>query len=64
MELKDKFELAEGETSEHQDVSDVIEALKSLGYSQKEARDALQKLPKDTVSAGEKIKQALKILGR
>ena len=64
MELKDKFELAEGEGSAHQDISDVIEALKALGYSQKEARDAVQKLSKETGTAEEKIKQALKVLGK
>ena len=41
---------------------DVLEALKSLGYSQMEAREALKKVSteKDT---GKKIKEALKILG-
>ncbi|OHA26200.1 MAG: Holliday junction DNA helicase RuvA [Candidatus Taylorbacteria bacterium RIFCSPHIGHO2_02_FULL_46_13] len=64
MELKDKFEITEREGGAHQDTSDVIEALKALGYSQKEARDALQKLPKDSATPEAKIKQALKTLGR
>ena len=42
--------------------SDVIEALKSLGYGEREARDALKKVPADAGSAGERVKKALKIL--
>ncbi len=64
MELKDKLEVGAGELAVHQDASDVLEALKALGYSQKEARDALQKLPKTGGTAEEKIKQALKTLGK
>ena len=64
LELKDKLTMDEGETGSHQDTSDAIEALVALGYSQKEARDALQKIPKDIASAEEKIKKALKLLGR
>jgi len=41
---------------------DALEALKSLGYSQNEARDALKKISADLSTNG-KIKEALKILG-
>lgn len=41
---------------------DVMEALKSLGYSQTEARDALKKVTPDATT-NIKIKEALKILG-
>jgi holliday junction DNA helicase RuvA len=41
---------------------DVLEALKSLGYSQNEARDALKKVAPDT-NTNTKIREALKILG-
>lgn len=44
--------------------SDVIEALKSLGYSQNEARDALKEIPADVIGANARIKEALKILGQ
>lgn len=45
-----------------QDELDALEALKSLGYSQNEAREALKKVsPELTTNA--KIKEALKILG-
>ncbi len=43
--------------------SDAIEALTSLGYSQKEARDALKKVPTELTSPSDRVKQALKILG-
>ncbi len=43
--------------------SDVVEALKSLGYSQNEARDALKEIPADIVGANARIKEALRILG-
>ncbi len=41
---------------------DALEALKSLGYSQNEARDALKEVAAD-LSTNAKIKAALKILG-
>lgn len=44
--------------------SDVVEALKSLGYSQNEARDALKEVPTEIVGTNARIKEALKILGR
>ncbi|OHA79773.1 MAG: Holliday junction DNA helicase RuvA [Candidatus Yonathbacteria bacterium RIFCSPHIGHO2_01_FULL_51_10] len=42
---------------------DAIEALEALGYSQREARDALSGVPKDIVDASARIKEALKLLG-
>ena len=44
------------------DESDIIEALKSLGYSQNEARDALKQVPSTTIGTNARIKEALKIL--
>jgi Holliday junction DNA helicase RuvA len=44
--------------------SDALEALKSLGYSQSEAREALKELSKDTVKTNDKVREALKILGK
>src|SRR3989344_1915446 len=41
---------------------DALEALKSLGYSQNEAREALKKVSSDT-NINTKIREALKILG-
>ena len=41
---------------------DSLEALKALGYSQNEAREALKKVSSD-LNTNSKIKEALKILG-
>lgn len=44
---------------------DIIEALKIFGFTEKECREALKALPKDkTLSLEEKVKWALKSLGR
>jgi Holliday junction DNA helicase RuvA len=61
IELRDKM----GEVSESgslQEELDALEALKSLGYSQHEAREALKKVSADT-NTNAKIREALKILG-
>jgi|SRR3989344_3553499 len=61
IELRDK--MGEEKTgSSLQGELDVLEALKSLGYSQNEAREALKKVPAD-LNTNAKIKEALKILG-
>lgn len=43
---------------------DVLQALQSLGYSLREAREALKQVPKKTEGANNRIKEALKLLGR
>lgn len=46
--------------------TDALEALKSLGYSERDARDALKKITAEggeKLSAGDKVKKALKTLG-
>ena len=62
MELKDKFEGLSGEVPSGMsgDV-DTLEALKSLGYNEREAREALKKVTGIT-DTGEKVKKALKLL--
>ena len=64
LELRDKLDVSESDISEHKDESDVIEALKALGYSERESREALKKIPRDISTAEDKIKQALKQLGK
>jgi Holliday junction DNA helicase RuvA len=59
--LKDKVEHIQ--TSSNLEKQDAIEALISLGYAKKDARDAILGLSED-LSSGEIIKEALKILGR
>jgi Holliday junction DNA helicase RuvA len=61
IELRDKMgEQKEG--SSLQGELDVLEALKSLGYSQHEARETLKKISPE-LNTNAKIKEALKILG-
>ena len=66
MELKDKFAAIEGsdDSSSLREESDVIEAIKSLGYSPAEARDALQKIDPSITKVGDRVKEALKQLGK
>ena len=46
------------------DESDIVEALKSLGYSQNEARDALKKVLTTTLGTNARIKEALQVLSK
>lgn len=52
-----------GEDGEFSKDGDIIDALVSLGYSAAQAREAVQKASKDD-DVGERLKAALKILGR
>ena len=66
LELKDKLTVVlddEG-TASAQNHADSLEALKSLGYGEREAREALKKVPKDVTDTGECVKLALKILSK
>jgi len=61
VELKDKMD---GEESTELTLSgdiDALEALKSLGYTERESREALKKVT-GADGAGEKVKKALKLL--
>jgi Holliday junction DNA helicase RuvA len=60
LELREKVGVL-GESTLQEEV-DALEALKSLGYSQTEAREALKKVKQDG-DANIKIREALKILG-
>lgn len=63
VELREKFgkvEVAGGELSEEKDA---IEALETLGYNPREARETLQKIPSEVEGAPRRIKEALKFLG-
>lgn len=67
LELKDKVVVTDQSAEQTQTMkndSDVLEALKSLGYSPTEARDVLKKIPKTLTKTSDKIKEALKILGK
>ena len=64
LELRDKLGAVEpGEgTLGIKDDADVLEALRSLGYQSAEAREALKRIPKETMGAGGRLKAALKTL--
>ncbi len=61
IDLRDKFKGEEKGGSLREEL-DALEALKSLGYSQNEAREALKEVPSD-FDTNAKIKASLKILG-
>jgi len=41
---------------------DALEALVSLGYTERDAREALKRVPKELSGASERVKAALKLL--
>ncbi len=63
LELKDKIGTVEGGTMPRGSSDEVLSALENLGYSNKEIKDVLIKLD-HSLSAEEKMRQALKFLGR
>ena len=66
IELRDKLHAHKGEDgapSVLRGESDIVEALKSLGYSQGEARDVLKQIPHSIEGTNARIKEALRILG-
>lgn len=65
LELQNKIaDISTGDKEEAVIDSDAIEALVSMGYSVTEARDALKAVPKDVKDVGQRIKSALKNLGK
>ncbi len=65
-ELAEKIEFlaSEHDSDTMRDESDALLALESLGYRESDARNALKKIPKEITGTGERVKQALKALGR
>lgn len=65
LELRGKVESSEGEFTHSRGKNDVdaLDALRALGYSHREAREALEKVPSSIKDSGEKVKSALKNLG-
>ena len=60
--LKDTFEYNDGAGEGQGADADVLDALVALGYSQRDARSALQKLPSEITKTNERIREALKNL--
>jgi holliday junction DNA helicase RuvA len=66
LELKDKLATLEehGGKEEMEQEADALEALKSLGYNLREAREALRAVPLEVVDTGARIKEALRLLAK
>ncbi len=69
LELKNKFSVSpddklEEKSKEISDHSDALEALVSLGYNSFQAQKALSKISPDIKDVGEKIRMALRELGK
>jgi holliday junction DNA helicase RuvA len=64
IELRDKVGLAaEGTSDAMKGDEEALEAMRSLGYSPGEARDALRKVPQELTKSNDRLREALKILG-
>jgi len=64
LELKDKLGAYENTGTDLEEEADVIEALASLGYSLKEAREALKHVPDDVVGTTNRVRAVLQLLGK
>jgi len=65
LELRDKIPSIEGTgTHAHEEDKDALDALQSLGYSAREARDALKTVPEDIMGTQKRLTSALKILSK
>lgn len=63
LELRDKLVTTGEDRRENmREEGDVMEALLSLGYNERDIRDVLKKLPKESKNTSERVKQALKLL--
>ncbi len=60
LELRDKIGALDSEGDNLDQEAEAIMAMESLGYSAREAREALRQIPADVTDTGDKVKQALK----
>jgi Holliday junction DNA helicase RuvA len=64
LELNGKLVTARKGTGGASEDIDVFDALKSLGYREREIQEIIKKMPKELAGTNEKIKYALKNLGK
>lgn len=64
LELSGKIASSKELSGSMKDDLDVFEALKALGYRDHQITEVLKEMPKEAEGANEKIKQALKLLGK
>lgn len=62
--LKDKFESLGGVSTKDSASGDVMDALIALGYSEREARDAVLRLDPNVTDTNARVKEALRNLSR
>jgi Holliday junction DNA helicase RuvA len=63
VELREKFGKALKLGPELREEEDAVEALESLGYSSRQARETLRQVPDNIKGTSKRVKEALKILG-
>lgn len=66
IELRDKIGGTDAQYSESilKEETDILDALRTLGYSTAEAREALKHVPQDIEESSERLKHALRALGK
>jgi len=67
VELKDKLKEYEDDnfaSESMREERDILEALRTLGYSQEEAREAIKRIPTEINEMNNRLKEALKIISR
>lgn len=65
IELRDKVGISEVSTDATlRGDEDALEAMRALGYSATEARDALRKVPTTVTSGTDRLREAIKIMGK
>lgn len=65
LELREKVGAAyEGAKEQLESDEEALEAMRALGYSLHEGREALKKVPSSIVGSRERLREALKLLGR
>lgn len=64
IELREKVGVSSEESSAAlKGDEEALEAMRALGYSQNEARDALRKVPHDVAGSTARLREALRVLG-
>ncbi len=63
LELREKVGTDSETAASLQGDEDALEAMRSLGYSLHEARDALRHVPREVIHGNDRLRAALKILG-
>ena len=65
LELKDKLKTSiEDGSIDMRSEGDALEALVSLGYNERDAREALKQVPREVEGASERVKASLKLLSK